>query len=136
MDEKFIFGMLTNIKVFDKLIIPFWVCVTRHGQSIENKKFAYLKLIFWVQISMKISYKLILWFLMGMVQHPQIYQNFQFVVSLQYLIKEVRWSWFFACRETWKFPASWFQHFGHQSLLQNDTIIIDGHNQAFSKYSK
>ena len=26
--------------------------------------------------------------------------------------------------------------FGHQSLLQGDTIIIDGHDQALSKYSK
>ena len=31
---------------------------------------------------------------------------------------------------------SWFQHFGHQIFLQVDTIIIDGHDQAFSKYSK
>ena len=29
-----------------------------------------------------------------------------------------------------------FQQFGHQCFLQGDTIIIDGHNQAFSKYSK
>ena len=29
-----------------------------------------------------------------------------------------------------------FQHCGHQSFLQGDTIIIDGHDQAFSKYSK
>ena len=34
-----------------------------------------------------------------------------------------------------KFPASWFQHFGHQSFLHDDIIIIDRHYQAFSKYS-
>ena len=27
-----------------------------------------------------------------------------------------------------------FQHFGHQSLLQGDMTIINGHDQAFSKY--
>ena len=27
------------------------------------------------------------------------------------------------------FPASWFQHFGHQSFLQDDTIIIE-HSQS------
>ena len=42
------------------------------------------------------------------------------------------WSWFFACRWTSKFPTSWFQHFGHQSFLQGNTIIIDQHGQAFS----
>ena len=27
-----------------------------------------------------------------------------------------------------KFPTSWFQHFGHQSVLQGDIIVIDGHD--------
>ena len=30
---KFIFGMQTNIKVFYKLMLSFWVCPTRHAQS-------------------------------------------------------------------------------------------------------
>ena len=30
-----------------------------------------------------------------------------------------------------KFPASLFQHFGHQRFLQGGTIIIDGHDQVF-----
>ena len=32
---------------------------------------------------------------------------------------------------------SWFQHFGHQSFLQGDTIISDWHDQAYqsNKYS-
>ena len=54
---KCIFGMKTNIKVFYKLILSFWVCAARHTQN----KFAYLsnisrkawemKLIFCVQIN-------------------------------------------------------------------------------------
>ena len=31
-----------------------------------------------------------------------------------------------------KFPTSRFQHFGDQSFLQDETIIIDEHDQAFS----
>ena len=37
-----ILGMQTNIEVFNKLILSFWVCVARFGQSTQNNKFAYL----------------------------------------------------------------------------------------------
>ena len=58
-------------------------------------------------------------------------------MSLQYFNKEVRDEvWFFACRKTSKWPTSWFLHFGHQRFLQDDTIIIDKHDEAFSEYSK
>ena len=39
---KFIFGMQINIEVFYELILSFWVCITRHAQNIQNKKFVYL----------------------------------------------------------------------------------------------
>ena len=39
---KFIFGMQRNIEIIYKLILPFWMCVSRHAQSTQNKKFAYL----------------------------------------------------------------------------------------------
>ena len=42
---KCIFGMQVNIEVFYKLILSFWVRVTRHAQSTQNKKFAYLCII-------------------------------------------------------------------------------------------
>ena len=38
---KFILGIHINIKIFYKLILLFWRCVTRHAQSTQNKKFAY-----------------------------------------------------------------------------------------------
>ena len=57
--------------------------------NILRKKWE-IKLIFCMQIRMKVSYKLILWFLMGMVKHSQSSQNSKFAMSLQYLKKEVR----------------------------------------------
>ena len=74
--------------------------------------------------------------LMGMVKHSQSSQNSKFAMSLQYLKKEVR-------------DEVNFLHVDkHQSflqvdfntlvsiILQVDITIIDGHDQAFSKYSK
>ena len=49
-----------------------------------------MKLIFYIQISMKVSYKLTLWFLMGMTKNSQSSQNSKFAITLQYLKKEVR----------------------------------------------
>ena len=39
---KCIFGMQINIEVFCKLILSFWLCLTRHSQSTQNK-FSYLR---------------------------------------------------------------------------------------------
>ena len=36
------FCIQINIKFLYKLILSFWMCVTRHAQSTQNKKFAYL----------------------------------------------------------------------------------------------
>ena len=58
-----------DIKGFFILILAFWVCVTRHAQITQNNKLLFLcnifrkkwveKLIFCMQISMKVSYNLI-----------------------------------------------------------------------------
>ena len=66
---KSIFGMQVNIEVFYKMILSFWVCIGRHAQSTQTKKFAYLcnisrktwemKLIFYFLINAKVFYKLI-----------------------------------------------------------------------------
>ena len=74
--------------------------------------------------------------LMGMIKHSQSSQNSKFAISLQYLKKEVR-------------DEVYFLHVDkHQSFLQVDfntsvsiillvdITIIDGYDQAFSKYSK
>ena len=58
------------------------------------------------------------------------FPNSKFAISLQYLKKEVRDEVdFFHADKRLKFPE-------HQGFLQGDTVIIDGHGQAFSKYSK
>ena len=59
---------------------------------------------------------------MGMVKHSQSYQNSKFAMSLQYLKKEVR------------DEVDFLHADKHQSFLQGDTIIIDGHDQAVTKY--
>ena len=40
---KLIFGLQINIKVFYKLIVPFWMCGARYAQSTQNIKFSYLQ---------------------------------------------------------------------------------------------
>ena len=74
--------------------------------------------------------------LMGMVKHSQGSQNSKFGMSWQYLKKEVRGE------------VNFLHVDKHQSFLQDDfntlvsiilqvdITIIDGHDQAFSKYSK
>ena len=49
-----------------------------------------MKSILCMQISTKVSYKLILWFFVGIFKHSQSSQNSKFVMSLQYLKKDVR----------------------------------------------
>ena len=61
---------------------------------------------------------------MGMVKHFQSSQNNKFAMSFQYLKEEFR-------------DELDFLHVDkHQNFLQGDTIIIERHDQAFSKYSK
>ena len=60
----------------------------------------------------------------GRAHSHQSFQNSKFAISLQYLKKEVRDEFDFSNADK------------HQSFLQVDTIIIDEHDQAVSKYSK
>ena len=126
---KFIFGMQINIEVFCRLILlTFWVCVTRHAQSTQNKKFPYLcnisrkawgmKLIICRQINAKVFYKVVvsLWFCIA--RHAQGTQNNKFTVSLQYLKENVKDGVDFL-------PADKCQRF-----LQFDTIILGVCDQA------
>ena len=89
---KCIFGMQINIEVFYKLILSFWVCATRHAQSTQNKKFAYLcnisrkawglKLVFCLQINTKVFYKFIVSLWVCVAKHAQSTQNNKFTISL------------------------------------------------------
>ena len=73
-----------------------------------------------------------------MVKYSQNSQNSKFGMSIQYLKKELRDEADFvhSDKHFFEFPTSWFPSLGHQSLLRGDTVIIDWHDQAFSKYTK
>ena len=119
---KFTFGMQINIDFFYKLILSFWVRVTRYAQSTENKKFGYvcnisrkvweMKLIFWLQINTKIFYKSILSLWVCIARPTQSTQSNNFTISLLYLI------------------------FSLQRFLQIDTIILGVCGQACPNYPK
>ena len=115
--------------------------MARHTQITKNNKFAIFMQYLMKEVSNEVdffscTYKLILWFLIGMVKHCQISQNSKFAMSLQYLIKEVRDEVDILHAYKQKFSASWFQNSGRQHFLQGDSNIIDGQDQAFSKYCK
>ena len=131
---KFIYGMEINIKVFYLIILSFWVCVTGHAQSTENKKFAYLcnisrkiwgvKLIFCLQIKAKVFYKLIVSLWVCVARHTQSTQNSMFAISFQYLKESVK-------DEVNFLPAD-----KHQRLLPVDTIILVVCSQTYPNYPK
>ena len=78
---------------------------------------------------------------MGMVKHSQSFQNSKLAMSLHYLEKEVRGEIDFLYADKHQsFLQVDFNTLGFkvllQSFLQGDTIIIDGYDQALSKYSK
>ena len=96
---NFIFSMQINIQVFCKMILSFWVSVTRHAQITQNK-FAYLcnisikawgmKLIFCLQINPKVFYKMIVSLCVCVARQAQSTNNNQFIRSLQYLKKNMK----------------------------------------------
>ena len=70
---------------------------------------------------------------MGMVKHSQSSQNSKFAMSLQYLKQEVRDEFdFLDADKHQSFRQDDFNTLG----IKGDTIIIDGHDQAFLQYSK
>ena len=81
------------------MILSFWLCITRHAQSTQNK-FTYfcsiskkawaMKLIFYLQINTNIFYKLIVSLWMCMTRHAQSTQNNNFIISLQYLKENIK----------------------------------------------
>ena len=97
-----IFCMKRHIKVLYKRVVSFLLVLARHVQSTQNSKFVIslqylnnkkkggMKLIFCLQINMKLSYKLITLILVDMVRPSRIIQNNKFAKTLQYLKKEVR----------------------------------------------
>ena len=130
---KFIFSMQINIDVFYKLILSFWVSVTRHAQTTQNKS-AYLcnisikvwgmKLIFCLQINMKVFYKMIVSLWVCLVRHDQSTKNNRFTISLQYV------------KENMKDEVDFLPVDKRRRFLQSDTIILGVCDQACPYYPK
>ena len=75
--------------------------------------------------------------LMLVVKHSQSSRNSKFAISLKYLKKEFKDEVDFLHADTHQcFLQVDFNTVGIKVSLQVDTIIIDGHDQAFSKCSK
>ena len=117
---KFILGMQIKIKFFYKLILPSWVCVARHTQSTQNKKFGYLfnisrktwrmKLIFLSAERHQSFLQISFW--VCVASHAQSAQSNKFAISLKYFKKNVKDEVdFFACRSTSNTSSSWHYHF-------------------------
>ena len=90
---KLRFGLQVKTKVFSKLIVSFWVCKVPKVTCLQylsniSRKIQRMKLIFYVLIN-KSFFKLILSFQVWLTKHAHITQNNKFVISLQYLSKEV-----------------------------------------------
>ena len=96
---KFIFCMQINIEVFRKMILSFWVSVSRHAQKTQNK-FTYLcniyakargmNFIFCLQINTQVFYKTIVSFWMYEARQTQSTKNNQFTILLQYLKENIK----------------------------------------------
>ena len=93
------------------------VCVTKHVQNTQNKKFAYLwkisrkiwgmKLIFCLQIKTKVSSNMIVSLWVYVTRHAESTQKNKFASQG----KREGWSWFFPCRYTSKVFSTWYDHF-------------------------
>ena len=88
---KFVFCMQIYITVFYKLILSFWVSVTKHSQSTQNR-FSYLcnisikiwgiKLIFCLQMNTTVLYRMIVSLWVCVFIHAQSTKNNKFTTSL------------------------------------------------------
>ena len=113
---KLIFCLQINMEVFSKLILSFWMCVSRYAQSTQNNKFA---------ISFQyLKEKLILSFQVRVARYAHITQNNKVAISLQYIQKKVS-------------NEIDFSHIDkHESSLQMNTMMFDGSSQTLPKFPK
>ena len=94
------FSLLIIVKHFFKVILSFLMCVARHAQIIQNKKFAISLIHLKGEVNDKVDFlhagkhenllQIDSMILMEMVKHFQSSQNSKFTMSVQYLKKEVR----------------------------------------------
>ena len=135
--------MQINIELFYKLILLFLVCVTRHNQNTQNKKFTCLcnisrkawgegkgggrrgvKLVFWLQINAKVFYKMIVSLWAYIARYARSTQSNKFAISLQY------------CQKCIGDEADFLPADEHKSFLQDDSITLGVYSQVCPKYPK
>ena len=129
------------------VIIILGVCVARRAQITQNNKFAislqYLKKelrdeVDFLHVDKHESLLQIdVMILMRMIKYSQSSQNSKFAMSLQYLKKENKDEIdFLHADKHQSFLKVYFNTLGIKVSYKVDIIIINGHDQAFSNYSK
>ena len=138
---KLIFCLQMNVKGFFKLLLSFYVCVTRHTQITQDSKFAvslqYLK----KELSDEVDFlhadkhesllQIDSMILMGIVKHSQSSQNSMFTMSLCNISKNKLKMKLVFCMEINIKVSEKFISTLWASFLQGFL-----HDQAFSNYSK
>ena len=138
---KLIFCLQMNVKGFFKLLLSFYVCVTRHTQITQDSKFAvslqYLK----KELSDEVDFlhadkhesllQIDSMILMGIVKHSQSSQNSMFTMSLCNISKNKLKMKLVFCMEINIKVSEKFISTLWVSFLQGFL-----HDQAFSNYSK
>ena len=121
--------------------------MARHAQITQSNKFAISLQYLMKKVSDEVDFlhadkhksllRIDTMISMEMVKHSQGSQNSKFAMSLQYLKKKLEMMLIFRMqvniKVSYKFISILLEL---QSVLQGGTIIIDGHDQAFSKFSK
>ena len=138
---KLIFCLQMNVKGFFKLLLSFYVCVTRHTQITQDSKFAvslqYLK----KELSDEVDFlhadkhesllQIDSMILMGIVKHSQSSQHSMFTMSLCNISKNKLKMKLVFCMEINIKVSEKFISTLWVSFLQGFL-----HDQAFSNYSK
>ena len=138
---KLIFCLQMNVKGFFKLLLSFYVCVTRHTQITQDSKFAvslqYLKKELSDEVDFlhagkhEILLQIDSMILMGIVKHSQSSQNSMFTMSLCNISKNKLKMKLVFCMEINIKVSEKFISTLWASFLQGFL-----HDQAFSNYSK
>ena len=138
---KLIFCLQMNVKGFFKLLLSFYVCVTRYTQITQDSKFAvslqYLKKELSDEVDFlhadkhEILLQIDSMILMGIVKHSQSSQNSMFTMSLCNISKNKLKMKLVFCMEINIKVSEKFISTLWVSFLQGFL-----HDQAFSNYSK
>ena len=121
--------------------------MARHAQITENDKFAISFQYIKKDLSNEVDFlhadmhetllQIESMILIGMVKHSQSSQNSKFAMSLQYLKKEVKDEVDFLHTDKHQcFLKVYFNILDIKVSYKVDIIIINGHHQASSNYSK